>query len=165
MSIFIATDHGSINLDHVTRVTCNRAPFQGASKFFFYSTNGTVLGSCTMVADFDLVELTAPVVPAAAGTVALLITAIPETRGARPTADDIWVTRAPIVAWRLCYGGARPVLIEQPCSAETILVEMPDGRLLAADDCTHSNLDAAKGTILADRQREWDRTHASEFVS
>jgi hypothetical protein len=165
MPIFIDIDHGSINLDHVARVTCNQVPLRDTTRFCFYGTAGAALGSLTTVADVDLVEITAPVVPAAAGTVAVLITVIPESRGTRPTPDDVWVERVPIVAWRLCHGGARPVLIEQSCSNESALIEMPDGRLLSAGDCTYGDLNGAKAAILADCQREWDRQHTAEVVS
>lgn len=161
MPHFVDTDRGLINLDHVARMTSNQAPRRGAMAYCFYGADGAVLGSLVTAADFDLMQLAAPVVPAAAGQTAVLVGVATEACAVRPTPDDIWAERVPIVGWRLCYGCAQPVLIEEPSSNQTLLIALPGGKLVEPDSCVHDSLEAALDWVLQRCQREWDRRYAT----
>jgi hypothetical protein len=102
-------------------------------------------------------EETAPVVAAAAGMAAVVISpmAPEDDLDGRPNAVNtrhVWV-----VAWRLMYGGAAPVLVEVPPSDATVFVIMPDGKLTAPEEGTFSSVENAGRAVLTWAQGRWDR--------
>lgn len=122
--MFVSTDGGYVNLDHVAEVQYTA---DGRS-LLFKSADGRALGKMRDAGAIDLEELTAAIVAAAKGATAVSILVCHTDD--RPTEDDLFVERVPVVAWRLAFGGAIPVLIEPSVSTETTFIETPDGRLL-----------------------------------
>lgn len=149
MTKFVQTTHGWINV-----ATIAQAIWQNENeRYVLYDARGDSLG---LVSNFgfdprDTLEDT--YVPCT-GVIATLIS-VPSN--ARPTADDIYVWRLHVIAWKLIGDGfAEPVLTESTGGGEVVLIECPDGRLLDAENCSYENLDAAKAAALAKAQEEWD---------
>jgi hypothetical protein len=156
MAHFVCCDSGWVNLDHVAKVLEHTRP-NGDYWLTFENASGAVIGRKSRATE-RLNELTAPIIPAAAGMVAVVICPYSECDEGRP--DKVHVDHVPIVAWRLIYDGACPVLIEAPLSGATVFVTMPDGALMSPEDVTFSNLDFAIAGVLEFAQGDWDRANA-----
>lgn len=75
--------------------------------------------------------------------------------------DHVITEPVPIVAWKLIYGGAIPVLLEAPTSRTTVFVALPDGRLMAPEDRTVEDVAEAERVVLARAQQEWNRKQSA----
>jgi len=161
MTRFVDTDTGLLNLDHVARITRRLA--KGGVTFTFYEAAGTSLGSFTTAGGFDPETLTDPIIAAAPGAMAFVLTVY--TFEGRPSESDIWTTELPIVAWRVGRLCAAPIFPEYPTDNAIVLLPMPDGSLLSVDDCSYPDLQHAKQAILGRFQGDWDRRHAARKMA
>jgi hypothetical protein len=165
MTVFIECDGGIlINAAMVARIV----PVRGSSDDPSYSRRRlthyrvvTVDGDeyQTDSADVNISALTCQAVPAAAGSKAVLV-ACDDAAGNNPTADDIWISWAPIVAWRLSsnlFGGAEPIFPDNATSNQTVFIELPDGRFLEQESGEFESLDEVKAAMLARAQQDWER--------
>src|SRR5690348_7291985 len=111
MAHFVPCDRGWINLDHVAsiREVREKNTDRARRNLIFENADGREIARQTW-ATCDLEEM-APVVPAAAGATAIVVWIFAESdgHGARP--DTVLFDQVPVVAWRLAYGGAIPVLL------------------------------------------------------
>ena len=158
MPRFVDVDRGYINLDFVQRITERSNGRNGLRCYSFWDKDGQRIGEIEFTSEFDPEDMTDTVVPAAPGATATLLTVFDDA--GRPTEADVFTERVPIIAWRIGRYGSRPVLIEPPASNEHVLIEMPDGRLMAPDYAPFSTVDAAKQHFLTAAQDWWDRRHA-----
>ena len=78
---------------------------------------------------------------------------------ADPSTDEVAVIRRFVLAWCITDFGnqqvATPILNGLTCSCETVLLEMPDGRLEDEDGGTFDTLEDAKAFVL--RTAKWRR--------
>jgi hypothetical protein len=153
MAHFTDCDGGWINLDHVVKVGYQRC---ADPAMLFYGAGDVLIGKKTHHSGFDPEELTSPVV-AAAGVTAIVIAVYGEGHDDRPT--ETIVETLPIVAWRIAYGCAIPILPDTSASNSRVLVQLPDGKLLLADDCTFDSVADAERALLLQYQADWDRRH------
>jgi len=165
MPKFIECAGGTIvNLDHVARVRRGKQPPHEKSKiplYTFYDAEDRTLGELTH-ADLDLVYSNDPVVPAEPSSMAYAVRV--GVAGGRPTEASVWCNVYQIVAWRIHDEiiPPTPVLSENPASNETLLIVLPDGRMLHQMDCEYPDLEAAKASILLEAQQDWDARHSRE---
>jgi hypothetical protein len=157
MALFIEADDGWINLDHIARVTQALGENRTA---LFYDADGKIVGRKNRCEGLDIHELTAPIVPAAAGAAAFVVSTISSEHGGRP--DEVCCRPEQIVAWRLMYGGAVPLLIEATTSNEVVLIPLPDGRLLCPEHEIFEDVNGAKTALLRYAQSNWDRSRAAK---
>jgi len=159
MARFFSTDAGEINLDHVVRARDinNR---EGQRQFVFYGTDGGRIGEITYPTGW-LSELLAPIVAAAPGMVAVVITPHSEA-GIAERPHMVLTERLPIVGWRIVYDTPVPILLETPIDKATVFIELPDGALVAPDDFTASDIADAERVVLMRAQAEWDRKQAQK---
>jgi hypothetical protein len=152
MAEFIDTESGYVNLDHVATVERSRA---GKSSLL-RDRKGRSLG----VARGE-VSQSYTLIAAAPGMFATAID-LGNDHSVRPVADDVFVERYPIVAWRIRGGEdlsfAFPVLAGVHGDNETVLLELPDGRFDLRMSGTYDGIEVAKAEILAVAQNNWDRT-------
>jgi hypothetical protein len=149
-----------VNLAYVERIVA-RSDGEGWSVITFYGRGNEVIGTSRQPRGWG--DVLMPTVPAAAGAVATVVY-VSDSENARPTKDDLFVERAPIVAWRLTGVFAFPILPEEPTSNGTILIEMPDGRLKEPAMRLYDDLDKAKDDILRTAQSDWDREHNDKIT-
>jgi hypothetical protein len=151
---FLETDKGWVNVAHITRITERHA--DDCSSATLYGPTGEVLGRIgQMTTDID--DLTAPIVPAAAGQFAKIIYVWSHIR--RPTEQDVWVDEQPIVAWSLRTFGDREPILPEEISNGTVLICLPGGKLLEPDHARFDDIAEAKQHLLDRAQAEWDRKH------
>jgi len=77
----------------------------------------------------------------------------------RPTADDVWVHRQPVVGWTISGRDAEPILPETRAVGDRIMFVTSDGGVLDPHIAHYDNLDAMKASVLIEAQAEWDRRH------
>src|SRR5690242_16252682 len=99
---FVSCDVGWVNLDHVVKAREQRRS-DGIVSILFEGAEGKPIGR-TFISRGDLEELTAPVVPAASGATAVLITPYSSTDRVGDRPDRVHVEHVPIVAWRIVFG-------------------------------------------------------------
>src|SRR4051812_16010598 len=102
---WIETEHGFVNLDHVVQLQhAAILPTQRDKRPTEDPWTAIFADGTHVVAWVDksiwLPDLLADVVPAAAGQEVLVISADGAPQH-RPTEADIWVTRYPVIAWRV----------------------------------------------------------------
>ncbi len=161
MAHFVQCDEGWVNLDHVAEIREVRRQDHagGRRSLIFESDAGKIIARQTWPCS-DMEEVTAPVVAAGAGSVAIVVGTFANSDGVDERPDSAEAEQMPIVAWRLMYGGAIPVLVQATTGNETVLISLPDGRLLLPEDTTFADLDEAKRCLLLRAQAAWDRSHA-----
>jgi len=134
----------------------------------FHGQNDVVLGSRTLNSDvpFDLTEETAPVVSAAAGSIAYLVIYVPGWP-CRPIAVEIVVQQ--IIGWRITSAGNIPLIPNQMSRTPEILVPLPNGEIVrpwnsytSSLDQRYSDLEDARARLLDDMQEHWDRVQRAE---
>jgi hypothetical protein len=159
-----------VNLDHVARVRLQHDD-KGRWVTRLYDAEGGTLGD----AEQDVRLLTSPVVAAAPGTVAVIITICGVDPDGRP--DRVKTETVPIVAWRVTGSVhdpaielAHPVFVEEPADNQLCFISMPDGRLVNTSlnpplPSFFADIDKAKAGVLAQAQRDWDddRAQAREW--
>jgi hypothetical protein len=166
MGIFITTNRGWVNLDHVARVTDRKVKLHSratseVSRAVLFGPEDTELGLALYLDADRVAEKAQPLVPATPGA-EVLVFWMDNDEDERPVADNVTVSREPIVAWRIdaCgHGGACPVLLEDPVSSSFIGFTLPDGRVMFPYDCTCDDLAAAKAYVLGRAQTNWDEEH------
>lgn len=158
MPHFIECDDGWVNLDHVARIEYQQCRNPG---LLFCDADGRPIGKTNCPRGFDLDEAVARVVPAGVGATAVIISAFcGETSLGRP--DETYTVSAPIAAWRLAYGVAMPVFLEEPVSDDRIFFALPDGQLMEPDNSTFNTMADAQADVLRRAQGAWDRKHATD---
>jgi hypothetical protein len=70
--------------------------------------------------------------------------------------DDVFSQRIPLVGWQHIHGTASPVLVETVMKGAHVLIELPDGKLIAPEDVTYDNQAAAEARIFKRAQAGWD---------
>ncbi len=160
MSQFIETKSGYVNLALVARIgeREHRQPNETkGTTYTFYGPEDRVLGTRTVWGGraIDFETMTAPVVPAAPGTMACVLWLY--TEGNRPTDEHICESRQPIVAWRIPLDGApQPVLLDPPISDdEAIFIEVPAG-FWRAEHGQFATIEEAKAAFLKEAQQTYD---------
>jgi len=156
MTRFIETDSGWVNLGHVATVG-KRQRTARREELVFRNIDGRELDTLGWPNALNVEQLTAPVIPAAVGAVAVVIGIYPEGFDDRPTDGDVMAERVPIVGWRITADGAEPVLINPASASETVLIEAPDGQIHSFGEGTYANLDEAKRNILRRTQDRWEQ--------
>ena len=151
--MFVSTDNGLVNLAHVARV----APSFSGDRHILYDTDGASIGRVNDP-NFDPDLLVAPVIPAAPGTTVIVIA---EPKGEqRPTADDLWHEKIPVLGWRCMPYGAEPIVWDpETLKAGLVFHRMPDGSLVCPGAWVYSGLDQALAGLLYWEQQNWDRRH------
>jgi hypothetical protein len=157
--MFVSTSDGFVNLDDVVRIKLDRS----RTLTVLTLRNGDTVTSPASL--YDLVAEARPLVPAAAGTEAVLVWFSAEGND-RPTIDDIEVGRTAVVAWRV-HGGTgggygEPILVDEPSDNQHVLLPQSDGTLLEPSNAVFRNLDAAKASVLEDEQQRYDAEQARE---
>lgn len=152
MAQFTRTKHGTlVNLDHIARVK-----FNGRDGYSLLDRNGEPLGE---VEDGEDTTLSLTIIPAAAGVFATVVSC-DFHRSERPTEDDIWADRVPVVAWSIEISGmnhtATPITAGAVADEDHVLIEWPDGKLDETHNAIYENLDKAKASILRHAQNQWD---------
>ncbi len=155
MPIFIRTDTACVNLAHVTCVLSRRSNrTKGVLRYEFIGPEGYTLG--TLEADhFDIEALTAPILPAAPGALAYVVS-IDDDSGARPTEADLFIRLLHVIGWRVFQHWIEPILVETTCDGEHVLVVCEDGTLVEPEIQRHANLETAKAEILRQAQEAFD---------
>ena len=114
---------------------------------------------------WDVGDWLAHIVPAQPGQEMLVVSWDLPDAAERPT--KLWITRLPIVAWRV---ELRPDLVPTPVTPDELagscncrqFIVLPDGRLLEQYNGEFENLEAMKADLLAAAQREWDNAQAAK---
>lgn len=150
MTKFVQTTRGWINVATIAKAVWEK-PYE---RYQLYTESGDHLGSCSDISfnprDYGNLGL----VPAT-GIAATCIGAANE--GDRPTADDIYVSQIPVVAWIvLDKGYAEPVALENLDGWSLVVFECPDGQYLNPEMGSYPSLAEAKQAALAKAQSEWD---------
>jgi hypothetical protein len=157
MAHFIKSNSGWINLDRVVGIGYRWGDKQSA--YVFYAPDGKIIDEKTDRNNFDPELATAPIVPATPGQMAVVIS---------PTADDLderpkrtFITRQPIVAWRIVRGDdASPVLLQTPSDNDRVFIMLANGELLDSDDVEpYPNANKAAADVLKTAQCIWDDDH------
>lgn len=144
MPAFVSCTSGTsfINLDRVARTEAHN---QRGTVSNLFAESGELLGR---VYTSNIPE--GEVIPAAAGLFAVVITVFAD--------GSVSHQRHPIAAWRVLRGtlgeSAFPIISDDLCSNETILVELPDGRLCLPAEQVFDNLESAKDCLLKRAQTE-----------
>jgi hypothetical protein len=161
MPYFINCDEGWVNLDHVVKIEYQRCRNPGV---LFYGADGTSIGIKTdCAAEFNLEEAIAPVVAAAAGATAVVMSATcGESPNGRPT--ETYAESVPIAAWRLVYNVAMPIFVEAPMPGDSVFVVLPDGRVMEPGGGVFDTTADAKEGVLRRAQVRWDREYAARKV-
>jgi hypothetical protein len=130
---FIEVDDGWVNLDHVETVSVSGRASRGDKVIRFEKADGISLGIRTgSLARVDMDELLAPIISAAPGCYAWVIwtCVVWDEENQRETgAVEVNAVRVPVIAWRLLYGGATPLLADEPSDGSMVCLELPDGSL------------------------------------
>jgi hypothetical protein len=159
-----AHDGSYVNLAHAVRVKRMRSrehPGAAAKPRWVW---GVELPDGEMVETneegHDVGDFLATIVPAQPGQEAV---AVGWDSDARPT--ELWVTRLPIIAWRIELKPdyvPRPVFPDQDFDGVRTFIVLPDGRLLEPYVGEHDSLDAMKAALLEEAQRDWDAAQATK---
>jgi hypothetical protein len=147
---FVITNHGLVNLTHVGQIirTSDRT-------ITFYSHDGEhILGQTTADSVYQFEQLLHPVIPAAPQQAAYLIAVHLTDR--RPHADDLFIQRKQVIAWRVSDDCASPCFVEPPAINQTVLTINPDGSLSNIVEGDFNSLDEAKKHFLTEAQEQWD---------
>ena len=162
MPHFVNCDEGWVNLDHVVKIEYQQCRNAG---LLFYGADGrSIIGTKTDCRyGFSLEQAVAPVVPAAAGATAVIISAVyGESHNGRP--NETYAESVPIAAWRLVDTVAMPVLVEATLSDDTVLVVLPDGRLMEPGSGIFDTIADAQAEVLRRAQARCDREYATQKV-
>lgn len=124
----------------------------------FKNADDKVIGRSYDVDDFW--EYAAPVLPASAGAVALVVTTHCGTEGFHGRPGEVWSTCVAIVGWRVGYGCPVPVLPEEGAHNQRVFIKTPDGMFMSPDDVLLESREAVETHCLAEAQASWDRRHA-----
>ena len=130
----------------------------------FYGADGTSIGIKTdCAAEFNLEEAIAPVVAAAAGATAVVMSATcGESPNGRPT--ETYAESVPIAAWRLVYDVAMPIFVEAPMPGDLVFIVIPDGRVMEPGGGIFDTIADAQARILRRAQARWDHEYAARKV-
>jgi hypothetical protein len=161
MPHFISCDDGWVNLDHVVRICYQKCRNPG---LLFYGTDGTSIGIKTNCpAGFDLDEAVAPMVAAAAGATAVVMSATcGESPNSRPT--ETYAESVLIAAWRLVYDVAMPIFCEAPMPGDSVFIVLPDGRVMEPGGGIFDSIADAQAWVLRRAQARWDSEYAARKV-
>jgi len=159
-----AEDGSYLNLAHAVRVRRMRSRkhpgTQGEQRWVW----GAELQDGTMVESneegWDFGEALATVVPAQPGQEAVMVSWDCDTR---PT--ELWITRLPIVAWRVelspdCV--ASPIFPDQSFEGTRRFIVLPDGKLVEPYIGEFANIEEMKISLLEAAQRDWDGAQAEK---
>lgn len=163
-----AHDGSYVNLAHAVRVKRMRSrehPGTSAKQRWVW---GVELPDGEMVEttedDWDVGDHLATIVPAQPGQEAVLVCT--GTDGDhRPTEDDIWTTRYPVIAWRVDSNPDHtpsPILPDDMPSNGRIFIVLPDGKLVEPYMGQHDSLEAMRTALLEEAQRDWDAAQATK---
>jgi hypothetical protein len=158
MAKFISIDSGWLNLDHVVRVE-ESDQADGRTVLLFRNAADKIIGRSYSADDFW--KHAAPILPAAAGAFALVVTThnrTDERPHERP--DAVYSSRVPIVGWHVGYEWPSPVLPEEAAHNQRVFVELPGGMVMSPDDVVLESREAAEKHCLAEAQASWDRRNA-----
>jgi hypothetical protein len=141
-----------VNLAHVARVSQpvrrGGETVQGA---LLFGPDGEQLGETSTLDPFaPSSDLNRVYLPAAAGTVAIVMQAHGEGRP-----DTVDVYRLPVVAWMMDVDVALPCFTEA-VDDEAVMFEGPDGRI-TRPYLGWGTLDEMKAEYLAEKQQSWER--------
>lgn len=154
---FVRTNTGMINLAHVVRIVSRYSRDDGAS-FSFYDSN-SLLGEASQD-QFDPSDLRITFIPAAVGDFVWSVM-IDQEQGKtdeRPT--QTYCRQLKVVGWKISDTDiAQPVLCDETCDNEVILIPMPDGRLIFSWVQDYDSIEQAREEILVGAQRDWDNKH------
>jgi len=148
VSRFIKCHHGWVNLAHVAKVAQT-----DSNMFALYGLDGAVLGVTETYEEW--VEQTAPVVTAASGAFAYVVSR-DSVSANRPEEGEFRVDKVPIVAWRIVGADPEPILMDSAASNQTVLLPMPDGKVLRPFEATYNSLEDATAVLLTEARAEWD---------
>lgn len=159
---FVETRTGFVNLDLTARIDVELVGKEKGRVCSFFSATGELLGKDGYFDPFTVAGL---IIPAAAGAFALVI-GVDDFTAKRPTAEDVYVQRVPIIGWKIEGEDPSPILLESPCSGDRILhpCSIDGSKLIERDFCVWDDIGSAKAGILLEVQTAWDIRQKAELA-
>lgn len=146
--MWIETDRGWINADHVHRVT---GTYKDNPPYTLWDREGNRLGQATEFPGETIKTLVAAG-PGVTGFV------LESAWNMETGTDDVAVTERPIVAWSIDSGAVRdgvPIFAGTgPRPEDMVLIKMPDGTFEEYYSRSYATLDEAKAVFLQRLKRE-----------
>lgn len=151
MSRFVRATKSWVNLDLVQKITESH----DREHLQLYATDGSLIDTVRS-GEWDPQERFSTPIPAAAGTVAILL-AVCDTDGVRPEMSDVLARELPVIAWSMGSAGVpAPIVPEMLCASEHLFLRLPDGSLLEPWNEWFANLNDAKREVLRNAAVCWD---------
>jgi hypothetical protein len=157
MAHFISVGREWINLDIIARVE-ESDEADGRTVLLFRNAADKIIAKSYSVDGFW--KHTAPVLPAAAGAFALVVTTRRADNRFQERPDAVYSSRVPIIGWYVGDGWPSPLLPEEAAHNQRVFFELPGGLVMSPDDIVLESREAAEKHCLAEAQASWDRRNA-----